>query len=101
MVMAEPKRGENHECWVLETNGMSHQVTPCLFPEDDGWLTWAQMCVAGYVESVPRTFWGRSDIVSAWCNEDGGIMEMDYNNAAPQWFTGIHLKGRVLVYVRT
>jgi hypothetical protein len=99
MVMADPRRGENRQCWLIEPWG-AIQLEPCLFPEDEGWLEFAQACVGGYVEQIQARSFAKRDIVSAFCNEEGLIHGMQENFTASEFFT-IRLVGRVLMYVRT
>jgi hypothetical protein len=98
-MMAEPKRGENRQCWLIEPYS-AVQLEPCLFPEDAEWLQWAQACVGGYVERInPRSFI-KGDIVSAFCNEDGRSLRLPPNEMAETFFS-TQFVGRVLMYVRT
>jgi len=96
-MMAQPKRGENRSCYLLDIWG-SQQLIPALYPEDEGWLEWAQACVGGYVRLAPRPYLKR-DVVAIYCNEDGLPLGLEKNMMAGEYLMGEYV-GRLLVYVR-
>lgn len=81
--------------WI-KANGLTLELDDGLYPDDKGWLDWAQSKVGGYVERYPRppTF-----VTSMWVNEEGLLMGLPLNQGVFEMY-GIQIVGDALVYMR-
>lgn len=95
-IVFEDKEGRP-TCCIYRADGQTEIVQNPLYPDDAGWLEWAQQQVGGYVERYPIKL---PSITSMWVNEEGLLLGLPINQAVLGQF-GQHIVGDVVIYMRT
>ena len=96
MIPRSIRREDRPTILWIKAAGLTLELTDGLYPDDEGWLEFAQSKVGGYVIRYPRppTF-----VTSMWVNEEGLLMGLPLNEGVFEMY-GISVVGDVLVYMR-